>query len=172
MTGLLRIIGSIIAVCLVLAPSASSQRSNEPPSSIATSENALTNLRRGFDSPPSDARPMMRWWWFGPALEPRELALELQTMKAGGIGGVEIQPVYPLALDDPQTGFRTMKFLSPEFLKMVSSAADTGRNLGMRVSITLGSGWPYGGAWVPVTESAGRLRVVAVPVSSDENSVA
>jgi hypothetical protein len=119
-----------------------------------------------------DARPMMRWWWFGPAVERDELARELRTMKAGGIGGVEIQPVYPLQLDDPQTGFRNMKFLSPEYLRMVGFAADTGRELGMRVSLTLGSGWPYGGAWVPVTESAGRLRVAEVPASSDEASVA
>jgi hypothetical protein len=119
-----------------------------------------------------DARPMMRWWWFGPAVEPDELARELRTMKAGGIGGVEIQPVYPLALDDPQKGFRNMKFLSPEFLKMVSFAANTGHDLGMRVSITLGSGWPWGGAWVPVTESAGRLRVLATAVPADQHSVA
>ena len=115
---------------------------------------------------------MMRWWWFGPAVERDELARELQTMEAGGIGGVEIQPVYPLELDDPQTGFHNLPFLSPEFLKMVGFAANTGHALGMRVSITLGSGWPYGGAWVPVTESAGRLRVVATPVAQDEDSVA
>jgi hypothetical protein len=119
-----------------------------------------------------DARPMMRWWWFGPAVERDELARELRTMKAGGIGGVEIQPVYPLALDDPQTGFRNIRFLSPEFLAMVGFAADTARELGMRVSITLGSGWPYGGAWVPATEAAGRLRVEAVSVSGNADSVA
>lgn len=119
-----------------------------------------------------NARPMMRWWWFGPAVERDELARELQTMKAGGIGGAEIQPVYPLELDDPQTGFRNLPFLSPDFLKMLSFAARTGQDLGMRMSLTLGSGWPYGGAWVPVTESAGMLRVVRVPVESDENSVA
>jgi hypothetical protein len=172
MTGFLRIIGCVTAACLALVPAASCQRSNEAPFPVAAPGDSLTNLRRGFDVPPPDARPMMRWWWFGPSVEPDELARELQTMKTGGIGGVEIQPVYPLALDDPQTGFRNMKFLSPEFLRMVSFAADTGRNLGMRVSITLGSGWPYGGAWVPVTESAGRLRVVAAPVSSEEHSVA
>ena len=138
----------------------------------APSSESLEALRQGFASPPMDARPMMRWWWFGPAVEPNELARELRTMKAGGIGGVEIQPVYPLELDDPQKGFRNMKFLSPEFLKMVGYAANTGRDLGMRVSITLGSGWPYGGAWVPVSESAGRLRVVATPIASGDHSVA
>lgn len=114
---------------------------------------------------------MMRWWWFGPAVEPAELARELRTMKEGGIGGVEIQPVYPLALDDPQKGVRNEPFLSPEFLRNVSFAARTGEETGMRVSITLGSGWPYGGAWVPVTESAGELRVVVVPIAKGGRSV-
>ena len=156
-----------MAVGLVLVPVLVAQQlSAKPP------KDPLAAVRQGFASLPMDARPMMRWWWFGPAVERDELARELRTMKAGGIGGVEIQPVYPLELDDPQRGFRNMKFLSPDFLKMVSFAADTGHALGMRVSITLGSGWPYGGTWVPVTESAGRLRVVAVPVASEEPSIA
>ncbi|MGB9031714.1 MAG: glycosyl hydrolase, partial [Acidobacteriaceae bacterium] len=172
MTVFPRIIGCVVAIFLTLVPAASSQRSNEAASPTGTSGDSLVALRRGFAAPPADARPMMRWWWFGPAVEPDELARELQTMKAGGIGGVEIQPVYPLALDDPQTGFRNMKFLSPKYLKTVSFAAAAGHDLGMRVSITLGSGWPYGGAWVPVTESAGRLRVVALPVPAGGYSVA
>jgi hypothetical protein len=160
------------AICLALGPVVLAQQASLPASSGVTGSGSLTALQRGFAAPPDDARPMMRWWWFGPAVEPGELARELRTMKAGGIGGVEIQPVYPLALDDPQTGFQNAKFLSPEFLKMVGFASDTGHQLGMRVSITLGSGWPYGGAWVPVTESAGRLRVVSIPVAPDEDSVA
>ena len=115
---------------------------------------------------------MMRWWWFGSAVVPDELTRELETMKAGGIGGVEIQPVYPLELDDPQTGFRNLPFLSPDFLKSVAFAARTGHDLGMRVSITLGSGWPYGGAWVPVTEASAMLRVVRVPLENNEGSIA
>jgi hypothetical protein len=154
-----------LALCLACSAAVAQQSSG-------AGEDALAGLRRNFASPPIDARPMMRWWWFGPSVERDELTRELRTMKAGGIGGVEIQPVYPLQLDDLQTGSRNMRFLSPEYLRMVGFAADTGRELGMRVSLTLGSGWPYGGAWVPVAESAGRLRVEAVAVSSDEQSVA
>ncbi|MFP5230109.1 MAG: glycosyl hydrolase [Acidobacteriota bacterium] len=156
------------AICFAAAVALRAQHNG----ASAAPANSLAALREGFASPPMDARPMMRWWWFGPAVEPDELARELRTMKEGGIGGVEIQPVYPLALDDPQKGIRNMKFLSPDYLKMVSFAAETGRELGMRVSLTLGSGWPYGGAWVPATEAAGRLRVVATPVSPGEHSVA
>ena len=69
----------------------------------------LNQIRDGFAHPPDDARVMMRWWWFGPAVEKPELARELETMKAGGIGGAEIQPVYPMELDDPAKGFRNLK---------------------------------------------------------------
>jgi len=50
---------------------------------------------------------MMRWWWFGPGVTKPEIKRELEQMKAAGIGGVEIATLYPLALDDPQTGFTT-----------------------------------------------------------------
>lgn len=114
----------------------------------------------------------MRWWWFGPAVTKPELARELRAMKDAGIGGVELQPVYPLALDDPTTGFHNQPYLSNEFLDNVRFAAATARELGLRFDLTLGSGWPYGGRYIPVTEAAGKLRVVSVPFSTGETSVA
>jgi hypothetical protein len=108
---------------------------------------------------------MMRWWWFGPAVVQSELKKELATMHAAGIGGVEIQPVYPLALDDPARGIRILPYLSPEFLSDVSFANRIARSLGMRVSITLGSGWPYGGPHTPLALAAGKLKVEAVPAA-------
>ncbi|MDR3799008.1 MAG: glycosyl hydrolase [Terracidiphilus sp.] len=135
------------------------------------SADSLTTIRSGFATPPMDARPMMRWWWFGPAVEKGELARELRTMKAGGIGGVEVQPVYALELNDPQKGFRNLPFLSKDFLDMVSFTAQTTHDLGLRLSFTLGSGWPYGGAYVPVSDAAGRLRIVAEAVPPGASSL-
>jgi len=129
-----------------------------PPETIAT-------LYRQFQSPPDDARPMMRWWWFGPAVTKPELQKELETMHSVGIGGVEIQPVYPLMLDDESKGIKNLAYISPEFLDDVRFANVTARSLGMRVDITLGSGWPYGGPKTTLDLAAGRLRVVAVPVT-------
>ena len=114
-------------------------------------------FEQNFLSPPEDARVMMRWWWFGPSVTRPELLREMQQMKAGGIGGFEIQPVYPLALDDPQTGFRNFPYLSDEFLQDVRYANDEATKLGLRVSLTLSSGWPYGGPNTPVTEAAGAI---------------
>jgi hypothetical protein len=119
-------------------------------------------------TPPDDARPMVRWWWFGPAVDDKELARELAAMKQGGFGGVEIQPVYPMEHDDPARGIRNEQYLSPAFLGHVSFANKQARSLGLRVDMTLSSGWPYGGPHVAVSESASRLRVarIAVPAGA------
>ncbi len=125
----------------------------------------LAELHRNFAAPPDSSRIMMRWWWFGPAVEKPEITRELEQMKAAGIGGVEIANLYPLELDDPATSFHNTPFLSKEHLDELRFAAQEARRLGLRVDITLGSGWPFGGPEIPVTEAAGKLRIVteAVP---------
>jgi hypothetical protein len=105
---------------------------------------------------------MMRWWWFGPSVTKAEIERELRKMKEGGIGGVEVQPVYPLLPDDPKTGHRNIPYLSDEFLEMVRFASEKSKELGMRFDLTLGSGWSFGGAKTPITEAAGQLRVERV----------
>ncbi|MDE3162736.1 MAG: hypothetical protein KGL64_05705, partial [Acidobacteriota bacterium] len=125
------------------------------------------DLHQGFVNPPPDARPLMRWWWFGPSVQKPELGKELETMHGAGIGGVEIQPVYALSLDDPQTHGPIQPYLSSEFLEDVRFANATARSLGLRVDITLGSGWPYGGPDTTLAEAAGRLRVAYEPITGN-----
>jgi len=134
-------------------------------------DQGLADLHERFANPPDSSRILMRWWWFGPAAQKPEIARELEQMKAGGIGGVEIASLYPLALDDPATGFHNTPFLSSEHLNALRFAADEGRRLGLRVDITLTSGWPFGGPEIPVTQAAGKLRVESIPVASGATSV-
>src|SRR5208282_1575558 len=151
----------------------------------------LVRLEKAFANPPDDCRIMMRWWWFGPAVTKPELQRELEQMKAEGIGGVEIATLYPLALDDPQldenqpaenqpdenrpneekTGFHNQRFLSNELIDAIRFAASTARKLGLRVDITLGSGWPFGGPHIPVAPAGGERRVEPVPVPPRTGSV-
>jgi hypothetical protein len=133
---------------------------------------SVDKLKQSFLHPPDDARIMMRWWWFGPAVAKPELDRELHAMKDAGIGGVEIQPVYPLQLDDVHAPAHTVPYLSPEFLDALKGAAATARDLGLRVDITLGSGWPYGGPHTPVAEAAGQLRVEQVNVPEGAHTMA
>jgi hypothetical protein len=115
---------------------------------------------------------MMRWWWFGPGVTKPEIQRELEQMKAAGIGGVEIATLYPLALDDPQTGFRNLPYLSDEYIDALRFAAAEARRLGMRTDITLGSGWPFGGPRIAITQAAGQMRVETVAIASGARSIA
>ena len=150
---------------LILAGGALVAQAQTAVSVYSPAPNTIATLYRQFQAPPDDARPMMRWWWFGPAVTKPELQKELETMHSVGIGGVEIQPVYPLMLDDESKGIKNLAYLSPEFLDDVRFANVTAQSLGMRVDITLGSGWPYGGPKTTLELAAGKLRVVAVPVT-------
>jgi glycosyl hydrolase family 106( putative alpha-L-rhamnosidase) len=136
-----------------------------------TSAQSITELQRGFERPPDDARIMMRWWWFGPAVTKTELEREMRLMKEGGIGGFEVQPVYPLLPDDPAAGVRNLPFLSDEFIDALKFVAVKARELGLRMDLTLGSGWPYGGPSVPISEAAARLRTERVKVQPDARRV-
>ena len=132
----------------------------------------IAALQHSFETPPDDAAPMMRWWWFGPSVTHAQLEREMRAMKAGGIGGFEIQPVYPLALDDEATGIRALPFLSDEFLDALRFVSDKARELGLRVDLTLGSGWPFGGPGVPIAAASARLRVDRREVPPGERAVA
>ncbi len=129
------------------------------------------DLQKNFFAPPDDARIMMRWWWFGPAVTKPELERELRVMRDGGIGGVEVQPVYPLLPDDTAAGIKNLPYLSDEFLDMVKFTADKTKELGMRFDLTLGSGWSFGGAKTPINEAAGQLRVERVKIDAKMNRV-
>lgn len=128
-------------------------------------------LQKGFQTPPNDARIMMRWWWFGAAVTKPEIEKELRTMRDGGIGGVEVQPVYPLLPDDEKNGIKNLPYLSDEFIDALRFTGVKTKELGMRMDLTLGSGWSFGGAKTPISEAAGQLRIERVKIDSNTRRV-
>jgi hypothetical protein len=131
----------------------------------------IAALRQSFEKPPAEARMMARWWWFGAAVTKPELAKEIRAMKQGGFGGFEVQPVYPLILDDPKGGLVNLPYMSDGFLDALKFAAETGRAEGMRFDLTLCSGWPYGGPHIPIGQASGSLRAARAEVSAGAGSV-
>ena len=144
---------------------------NPSSESAQAAASTLADLQRLFRTPPDEARIMMRWWWFGPMVTRAGLEREMRLMKDGGIGGFEIQPVYPVVLDDPAQNLVTHPFLSEAFIEDVRLTARNARALGLRVDLTLGSGWPYGGPQVGITQAAGKLRVERVAVPEEAQRV-
>jgi len=132
---------------------------------------SINELQRGFERPPDDAKIMMRWWWFGPSVTKTELEREMRLMKEGGIGGFEVQPVYPLLPDDPNARFRNLPFLSADFLDDLRFTAAKARELGLRMDLTLGSGWPFGGPTVSITDAAATLRSERVKVQPNARRI-
>ncbi|MGA0568253.1 glycosyl hydrolase [Rathayibacter sp. KR2-224] len=109
------------------------------------------SLFEGFRSPPPEARPMMRWWWFGPDVDRDELERELVAMRDAGIGGAELAFVYPLSeVRHP--------FLSQRCLDDVTFAARKAHELGLRFDLTVGSGWSYGGPHITEHTAARALQ--------------
>ena len=151
-----------VALSLLLAPVLIAQT---PSPSIET-------LRKDFANPPNEARPMVRWWWFGAAVVKPEILRELQQMKADGIQGAELAFVYPEVLDDPAKGLKNLAFLSPEMLDDVNYAQSEGRKLGLRIDVTLCSGWPYGGPHITLEEAATHLRTAEIAVPAGATTVA
>jgi alpha-L-rhamnosidase len=160
-----RQLSRVLAVMLILVLSGSASLA-----STAQGGN-IDELQRSFERPPDDARIMMRWWWFGPAVNKAELEREMRLMKEGGIGGFEINPVYPLLPDDPTKGFKNYPFLSDEYIDALRFVSGKARELGLRMDLTLGSGWPFGGPTVPITDASGMLRSERVKIEASARRV-
>ncbi len=112
---------------------------------------SLSDLRRTFADPPDEARPMMRWWWFGPDATRSDIDRDLIAMADAGIGGVEVAFEYPLS-PAPR------RFLSAEFLTDLTYAARRAEELGLRFDLTLGSGWSFGGPHINPEHAARKLH--------------
>src|SRR6059036_1371872 len=92
-------------------------------------------------------------------------------MKEGGIGGFEVQATYPLSPDDPSLGIKNLPYLSDDFLDALRFTSAKAKELGLRMDLTLGSGWPYGGSLVPITDAAATLRTERVKVQSNSRRI-
>src|ERR1044072_7395123 len=156
------ILRTMILLALLCSFSASTQTNSA--ASQSSINQSLTDLKRMFQNPPMDSRIMMRWWWFGPSVTKPEIEREMRLMKEGGIGGFEVQPVYPLALDSAASGIKTFPFLSDDFIDALRFTSQKARELGLRFDLTLGSGWPFGGPMVSIENAAARLRYERVKV--------
>lgn len=105
--------------------------------------------------PRKETRGRTRWWWYGCAVDKSELVRELDEIEQAGLGGVELQILYPLQADDEQKGIKNYDYMSPEYLELIRFAAEETEKRGMQFDLTLGSSWPFGGPFMP-EELAGQ----------------
>jgi hypothetical protein len=117
------------------------------------------DLQTNFANPPAAARPMIRWWWPGGDVTDEEIARELRIIKDAGLGGVEIQSFKDGLNPAPTADVarRVDSFLTPEWFQHIKFAVEEGGRLGLDVDLTFGSGWPFGGPYIPLHLASQKL---------------
>ncbi|PYV16727.1 MAG: hypothetical protein DMG07_07240, partial [Acidobacteria bacterium] len=134
------------------------------PASVTVASNPAAER---FRNPPDAARMTTYWIWPGPAVGKEGVERDLQNMRAAGIGGGVLLPIYPISLDDPARGIRSLRYLSPEFLDVVRYTAKRSRELGMTFDLTVGTGWPFGGPSVTPEYAAHKIVMTETPVKEE-----
>lgn len=113
-----------------------------------------------FQTPPAGCKPFVRWWWNGNRLSEKEILRQLDVMKAGGIGGVEINSIAFPEEADPM-GIPALTWLSPQWIDMVKTALKGADERGMICDIIVGSGWPFGGEFLEKEERTQLLTLTS-----------
>lgn len=107
-------------------------------------------------------KPGIRWWWMGSALDKENVAWNMQEYAKCGIGAVEITPIYGVR-DNEQNN---IEFLSPKWMEMLRFVQSEGKKNDIQIDMATGTGWPFGGPWVPIEQSASRLLVCDTTIHS------
>jgi len=112
-------------------------------------------LVEAFAHPDKAARPQVRWWWPGDAVDIPEIQREIALLDDAGFGGAEIQAFNPgipgLSAEERAAVDR---YAQPSFFEHVAAAAKTARQHGLTLDYTFGSAWPSGGGTAITPERA------------------
>ncbi len=87
-------------------------------------------------------KPYTRMWVYGFNVDKESIDFNLNEVKKAGIGGVELQFLYPIEMEGNQ------EFLSPIFLENLNYFIKKADELDLDVDLTLGSGWPLGAPFI------------------------
>ena len=97
-----------------------------------------------------EAKAGSRWWWLGSAVDKENLRWSMQEYANHGIGALEITPIYGVQGNQN----RNIPYLSDQWMEMLREVQKNGQQMGMEIDMATGTGWPFGGPWVPLEESA------------------
>src|SRR5574344_1538288 len=95
-------------------------------------------------------KPGARWWWLGSALNEKDVTWNMDQYASHGLGTLEITPLYGVQGNDKND----IPYLSPRWMEMLRFVEKKDKELGIETGMATGTGWPFGGPWVPLSEAA------------------
>ena len=111
-----------------------------------------------------EAKPGVRWWWMGSAVTEADLKWSMKEYADAGIGAVEITPIYGVKGNEKNE----LEFLSTPWMNALRFVEAEGAKDGLIVDMNNGTGWPFGGPYVPLEEAAAKLVCTDVNASGKE----
>ena len=117
---------------------------------------AAVALAQNWPTVTNEAKPGARWWWLGSAVDKENLQWNLKQYADHGIGSVEITPIYGVQGNEANN----IPYLSDKWMSMLRETQTYGKAYGIEIDMATGTGWPFGGPWVPLEESANRVIFV------------
>ena len=132
-------------------------------SSIAFLILTTTAFAQSWPTPTQEAKAGARWWWLGSAVDKENLQWNIAEYAKHGIGALEITPIYGVQGNDA----KNIEFLSDRWMEMLRYTQEQGKLNGIEIDMSTGTGWPFGGPWVPLKESACRVIFVEKTIDSE-----
>lgn len=87
------------------------------------------------------AKPAARWWWLGSAVDEENLSYNMEEYARAGLGELEITPIYGVQNNEENE----FSFLTPEWMRALEYTQTKGDEVGIRIDMSTGTGWPFGG---------------------------
>ena len=117
---------------------------------------AATTEAQSWPPVTNEAKAGARWWWLGSAVDKENLKWNLKQYADHGIGSLEITPLYGVQGNQANN----IPYLSDKWMEMLRYTREQCRQNGIELDMATGTGWPFGGPWVPLEESASRVIFV------------
>ena len=124
------------------------------------------------------AKPAARWWWLGSAVDEANLSYNMEEYARAGLGELEITPIYGVQNNEKNE----LSFLTPQWMQALEYTQTKGNEVGIRIDMSTGTGWPFGGPETSQHDAAtkaifeeytiqgGKVVVLPITVSNKKES--
>lgn len=109
-----------------------------------------------WPAPTPTSKAGSRWWWHGSAVDSANLHRCISEYARAGMGTLEVTPIYGVAGNES----RELGFLTAPWMDALKFTIEEGQRNNVTIDMNTGTGWPFGGPWVPVEEAACKVVFV------------